>query len=82
MKIISVTFRGINDHITGKFTRNRHLVILVIRFAISIGGGGYFGYWILQALRRSSETDLCSATATTHSVVAYHPPGVRVMCVN
>ena len=39
MKIISVTFRGINDHITGKFTRNRHLVILVIRFAISIGGG-------------------------------------------
>jgi len=58
MKIISVTFRGIglNDHITGKFTRNRHLVILVIRFAISIGGATLaIGFYKLQALRRSSE---------------------------
>ena len=28
--IISVAVRGINDHLTGNFTGNRHLVILVI----------------------------------------------------
>ena len=30
LMIISETFRGINDHLTGNFTGNRHLVILVI----------------------------------------------------